>query len=111
MTPRTESNLERTVGRIEGQLESVITSLADVKQTLETAHEWRHEVKTRLEQVESHGRQMSEVADSFTKLQQSIRDSRNQAKGVVVGIGLAAGAGGAALTTALQKLWMLFVGA
>lgn len=110
MTPRTETNIERTVGRIEGQVEHLVTEVAMVRKALESAEEYRHEVKARLERVESHGRQMSEVADNFSALQQGIRDGKMQMRGVIVGIGLAAGAGGAALTTALQKLWILFVG-
>lgn len=111
MNPRTETNIERTVGRIEGQLEHLVAEIAMVRKELEAASDYRHEVKARLERVEAHGQQMTQVADNFSTLQQGIRDGKMQMRGVVVGIGLAAGAGGAALTTALQKLWILFVGA
>lgn len=105
MTPKQETSLERAFGRMEGQLESVITSLAEVKQNLEDANEYRHEVRTRLENVERQHKNLSEVAASFTALQQSIRDGRNQAKGIVIGVGLAAGAGGATIATFARYVW------
>jgi|JI7StandDraft_1071085.scaffolds.fasta_scaffold167680_2 methyl-accepting chemotaxis protein len=111
MTPKAETSLERAFGRMEGQLESVITSLAEVKQNLEEANEYRHEVRTRLENVERQHKSLSEVAESFGALQQSIRDGRMQVRGIVMGVGLAAGTAGATLPTIVQKVWAIFAGA
>lgn len=111
MTPRQETSLERTVGRIEGQLDAVVNSLAAVNQKLDSADDWRHEVRSRLESVERQHKSLSEVAASFGELQQSIRDGKMQVRGIVMGVGLAAGTAGATLPTIAQKVWAILVGA
>jgi methyl-accepting chemotaxis protein len=111
MTPKQETSLERAFGRMEGQLESVITSLAEVQKNLQEANEHRHEVRTRLENVERQHASLSEVAESFGALQQSIRDGKMQVRGIVMGVGLAAGTAGAALPTIVQKIWTAISGA
>ena len=111
MTPKQETSLERAFGRMEGQLESMIITLAKVKQNLEEANEYRHEVRTRLESVERQNAAMAEVAESFGALQQSIRDGKLQLRGVIMGVGLAAGTAGATLPTIVQKVWAIFAGA
>ncbi len=110
MTPRQESNLERTVGRIEAQLEHFMNHLASINEKLDHADDWRQEVKQRLERVEQHNKNLGHVADAFQSLQQSIRDGKMQARGVVIGVGLAAGAGGATMTALAQKVWSALVG-
>lgn len=110
MTPRQESNLERTVGRIEGQLENVMDRMENIIAKLDHADEWRHEVKIRLEAVECHNSKMGHVAEAFNALQQSIRDGKMQARGMVIGVGLAAGAGGATMTAIVQRVWHTFAG-
>lgn len=111
MTPKMEASLERAFGRMEGQLESVIASLAEVQKNLQETNEHRHEVGTRLENVERQHASLSEVAESFGALQQSIRDGKMQVRGIVMGVGLAAGTAGAALPTIVQKVWAIFAGA
>lgn len=110
MTPRQESNLERTVGRIEAQLEHVMGHLSSINENLEHADDWRQEVKQRLERVEQHNKSMGHIAEAFHALQQSIRDGKMQARGVVIGVGLAAGAGGATMTAIAQKVWLAVMG-
>lgn len=111
MTPKQETSLERAFGRMEGQLESVIIALAEVQKNLQEANEHRHEVRTRLENVERQHASLSEVAASFSELQQSIRDGKMQVRGIVMGVGLAAGTAGATLPTIVQKVWAIFAGA
>jgi len=53
---------------------------------------------------------MTHVAEAFNALQQSIRDGRMQARGVVIGVGLAAGAGGATMTAIASKIWQAVMG-
>lgn len=111
MTPRQENSIERAVGRIEAQLEAVSTYLQRVDGKLDAADEWRREVKTRLEAVEAHGRHMNDVAGAFDALQQSIRDGKMQAKGIIMGVGIAGGAAGATVATFAKNLWAWAVGA
>jgi reverse gyrase len=112
MTPRQETNLERAVGRIEGQMEALTAAMttfsATVTTKLDAADEWRREVKSRLESVEDHGKHMSLVAEAFNALQASIRDSKMQARGFVIGISVAAGSAGAAITSFIK--WFFGIG-
>jgi predicted RNase H-like nuclease (RuvC/YqgF family) len=110
MTPRQENSIERAVGRIEAQLEGLAHTLSRLTEKAEEADEWRHEVRERLERAESRGAQMTEVASAFSALQQSIRDGKMQAKGIVIGIGVAAGAGGATLATGLKAFFVWLIG-
>lgn len=114
MTPRQENSIERSVGRIEARQEIMadsIKALTDAVMGMKDASdEWRHEVKTRLETMEAHGRHMTVVADAFDALQQSIRDGKMQAKGVLIGIGVAGGAAGATVATGIKWIWAAMTG-
>jgi septal ring factor EnvC (AmiA/AmiB activator) len=110
MTPRQETSLERSVGRIEAQLESVTAALGRVDQKLDAADDWRHEVRERLEKMEARSAHMDHVSSAFAALQQSIRDGKMQGKGVLIGIGIAGGAGGAAVATFFKGLWASIMG-
>jgi capsule polysaccharide export protein KpsE/RkpR len=122
MTPRQETNLELLVGQLQGQLSVMTSSITElkadmkedlslVKEHMKNADDWRHQIKDRIERMEAHGKHMSSVAEAFDKLQQSIRDRTMQAKGVIVGVGLAAGAAGATLATFFKSVWAWFTGA
>ena len=111
VTPRQEGNIERSVGRIEAQLASISSYLEKVDGKLDAADEWRREVKTRLEAMESHSKQMDKVSGAFNALQQSIHDGKMQAKGMVIGVGVAAGAGGATVATFIKWAWATLTGA
>lgn len=111
MTPRQENSIERSVGRIEAQLEALTSALTKVDGKLDAADDWRTEVKTRLEKMEAHGEHMNRVAGAFDALEQSIRDGKMQAKGVLIGIGVAGGAAGATAATGLKWLWAALWGA
>lgn len=110
MTPRQENSIERSVGRIEAQLEIVVKNLEQVDIKLDAADRWRHEVKSRMEAMEAHGRHMTAVADAFDALQQSIRDGKMQAKGVLIGIGVAGGAAGATVASGIKWIWAAVAG-
>lgn len=111
MTPRQETTIERAVGRIEAQLEAMAANLQRVDGKLDAADTWRNEVKSRLEKMEDHGAHMDKVAGAFDALQQSIHDGKMQARGMVIGIGVAGGAAGATAATGLKWLWAALTGA
>ena len=111
MTPRQETSLERAFGRMEGQIEAIAETLSEMKQSLEEGREVRQDMLARLERVERQNKNLSEVASSFNDLQQSIRDGKMQVRGIVMGVGLAAGTAGATLPTIVQKIWTLLAGA
>ena len=110
MTGAEERSLERAVGRIEARLDAVAEDVKRANDKLDAADEWRHEVRQRLEKMEEN-----DVSNAFRALEQSIRDGKNQARGVVIGVGLAAGAGGATFATFFKSIaaWVgnLFSGA
>lgn len=114
MTPRQNDSLERSMGRIEGQLKGMAETLAEVRERLENAEEWRATVRHRLDAMEAHGKQMTAVAEAFAALQRSIREGTIMAKaysrGVILGVGLAAGAGGATIATGLKWLYATLTG-
>ena len=111
MTPRQETDLQRSVGRIEGTLEHVVATLQRVEERSSARDVIMESVLARLEATETHGHAMSGVADAFHALQQSIRDGKMQAKGVLIGIGVAGGAAGATAATGLKWLWAALTGA
>ena len=115
MTRADQQNLERLVGRIEAQLEALIASMEKVDAKLDAADDWRHQVKDRLEKMEAHGRNMTEVANAFDALQQSIREGTIRAKayskGVLIGIGIAAGGAGATVATFIKWAYSALTGA
>ena len=111
MTPREEGNIERSVGRIEARLELMAEYLKRVDGKLDAADAWRSEVKSRLEKMEDHGVHMDKVAGAFDALQQSIHDGKMQARGMVIGIGVAGGAAGATAATGLKWIWAALTGA
>jgi chromosome segregation ATPase len=106
MTPRQETNLERSVGRIEANLEALAAAIAKLTAKADNADEWRHEVKDRLEKIEAR-----DVSGAFTALQQSIRDGKMQLKGAMIGVALAGGAAGATVATFIKALWAWIMGA
>lgn len=111
MAAHTEGSVERSVGRIEGQLEGIVATLKRVDERSATRDGTLESVLERLDTMEAHADAMRKVADDFGALQQMLRDSRMQAKGVLLGIGLAAGAGGATLATFFKGLWTWATGA
>ena len=111
MTRVEATNIERLLGRIETLLEMQGAAIDRLTEKADQADEWRHEVRERLEKNEAHGANMARVAEAFDALQLSIRDGKNQARGVVIGVGLAAGAGGATVATGIKWLWTALVGA
>lgn len=102
MTPRQENSIERAVGRIEGQMDHLVAAVGRIEERHDTQNEALADVVTRLEKMEAHGVAMNHVADAFAALQQAVRDGKMQAKGIMIGIGLAAGAGGATIATGIK---------
>jgi hypothetical protein len=111
MTPRQETSLERAFGRMEGQMVGMAEKIDHLVEMNAAATEWRASVSARLDAMDVHRNQMTAVATAFDALQQSIRDGKMQAKGVMIGIGLAAGAGGATVATGLKWAWAAITGA
>lgn len=115
MTPRQENELALLVGQLIGELKGMKTSLDSLQESAREAVEWRHEVKDRMEKMENHGLQMSKVAAAFDALQKAIHEGTIQAKayskGILIGVGLAAGGTGAFVSTGIKWLYTTLVGA
>lgn len=114
MTRTDEQNIERMLGRIEAQLEMQAGIINKLVEKAEKADEWRHEVKERLERNEEHSLGMTKVAKAFDELQRSIREGSLAAKaysrGVLLGIGIAAGGAGATIATGIKWAWSALTG-
>ena len=99
---------------MEGQLDAIAITLIEVQRTLREADEWRHFVKRELADNREHADKMSAVAEAFNALQRSIQDgtlaTRSVARGVVIGVGLAGGAIGAAGVSGFKWVWTLILG-
>lgn len=100
MTPRQENSIERSVGRIEAQLEALAEAVKPLS-----------EMRADIVELKRRADLAAEVTEKFTSLDQSIRDGKNQAKGVVIGVGIAGGAAGATAATGLKWLWAAMFGA
>lgn len=105
MTPRQENSIERSVGRIEAQLEAVAAFIVKADGRMDATEEWQRDMTARFEKMEA-----SDVSKAFNALQQSIHDGKMQAKGVVIGVGVAAGAGGATIATFAKSAWAWLMG-
>ncbi len=111
MAPQQTDSIERSIGRIEGQLEGIVATLKRVDDRSAARDSTLESVLDRLDTMEAHAEAMSKVAADFNLLQQLLRDGKMQAKGVLIGVGLAAGAGGATLATFFKGLWTWVSGA
>ena len=115
MTPRQENDVKIMVGQLMGHVEGMRETLAELKQKADEAINWRHEVKERLEKMETHGGHMTQVAKAFEALQRSIHEGTLQAKayskGILLGVGIAAGGAGAFVSTGIKWVYTTFFGA
>lgn len=93
-----EDTIERALGRLEGQLGGVVTTLGEVKSAL-------HDLAPRVTKVEEHAEKMTGVASNVDGLQQLVRDGKMQGKGILLGFGLATGAVGATVATFVKQLF------
>jgi hypothetical protein len=110
MTPREETSLERALGRVEGRLEGLDEKIDRIVAKQDLASGDRMSILARLDAQEAQAERHEAVGKSFAALQQSIRDGRMQAKGIMIGVGLVAGAGGATAATGLKWLWAAVTG-
>lgn len=121
MATRQTNSIEQSVGRIEGQLEGVAATLDRFDSLLEKLDARGlvrdEEFKTMSDDISAlkrHAEEMTKVKSDFTALQQFIRDGKMTGKGVVIGLTLAAGTGGAAVGLFFRQIvtWLdkLFTG-
>lgn len=107
----TERTNERTLGRLEAQMEVLLETVKQINTNLANADLSREEMRSDIRGLQEHAKEMIEVAERFKALQQMIRDSRMTGRGVMIGIGLAGGAVGATVATFFKTLWAAIFGA
>jgi hypothetical protein len=118
---RQTNSIEQSVGRIEGQLEGVAETLDRFDSLLEKLDaRWvvRDEefkiMSDDISELKRHAEDMIKVKNEFTALQQFLRDGKMTGKGVVIGLTIAAGTGGAAVGVFFRQIvtWLdkLFTG-
>ena len=114
MTRTEGQNIERMLGRIEAQLEMQAEVINKLVERAEKADEWRHEVRERLERNEAHSLGMTKVAKAFDELQRSLREgtiiAKAYSRGVLIGVGIAAGGAGATFATGIKWVWTAVTG-
>lgn len=100
-----DSGVERSIGRIEGKLEGIVATLKRVDDRSVARDQTLESVLDRLDTMEAHATAMAAVAKDFTDLKQVLRDGKMTGRGIVLGVALAAGAGGATVATFFKGLW------
>lgn len=100
----------RALGRVEGQLEGIMATLQRESERSAARDKAVDDVVGRLAALERHQQEMIVVTQRFNALQQAIRDGKMQGRGVLIGIGLAGGASGAALAAFFKTIWAAVFG-
>ena len=103
--------INRAIGRIEGQLQGITATLERVDRRSAARDETLQQMDDRLAKLEVQSETTVVVTQEFNALQQAIRDGKMQGKGIAIGIGLAAGAGGATVVTLFKNTWPSIFGA
>lgn len=111
MTPRQENSIERSVGRIEAQNEALAENFKALTEAVLSVKDASETMKTDIAELKRRADLAAAVTEKFTALDQSIRDGKMQAKGIVIGVGIAGGAAGATAATGLKWLWAALTGA
>jgi hypothetical protein len=110
----TDVDVNRALGRLEGQLEGIVATLKRVDERSAARDGTWEEMVDRLVALEAQAKTMVIVTQEFNALQQAIRDGTNQAKGISKGFGLgiafAAAGTGAAVAGLGKELWKLIFG-
>lgn len=110
MTARQETNVERVLGRLEAQVEAVAETLERLDTRSEARDSKIEDMSGRLWSVEKKVEMAVAMRDDVTALKQLLRDGKMQGKGMLMGIALSAGAGGAAAATAFKTIWSWLFG-
>lgn len=104
------TELSRALGQVEGQLKGILATLERVDARSAARDDAFDEMRHDIAALKEHAAEMIVVTDKFNALQQAIRDGKMQGKGILIGIGLAGGAGGAAVATFFKSLWAFLIG-
>jgi hypothetical protein len=105
MAAQGDSSVERSIGRIEGQLDGIVATLKRVDERSAARDGTLESVLARLDAMETHTDTIRKVSTDFGALQQTLREGKIWAKGVLIGVGLVAGAGGATVATFFKGLY------
>lgn len=100
-----DTNLNRALGRLEGQLEGIVATLKRVDDRSAARDKTLEGVLERLDTMEAHAEAMAAVAAEFSLIKQIIRDRKMQGKGILIGIGIAGGVSGATVAAFFKQLW------
>lgn len=109
MTPRQEDSIERSVGRIEAQNEAQAENIKALAESFKAVTDVVMAIKDAAEPMRADIAELkrradlaAEISDRFNALDQSIHDRAMQAKGVLIGVGIAGGAAGATAATGIK---------
>lgn len=111
MTPPADSDTQRAIGRIEGQLTGIIATLVRQDSRAQSRDELLQEIDSRTAAVEEKVKVIPKLANDVSNIQQMARDGKMTGKGVMLGFGLATAAGGATLATVAKQIWLALTGA
>lgn len=102
MTPRQETSIERSVGRIEAQNEALAESFKALSEAVLAIRDAAEPMRADIAELKRRADIAAAVTDKFNALDQSIRDRTMQVKGIVMGVGIAGGAAGATVATGIK---------
>ena len=106
-----DSELHRLVGRLEGTLGGIRATLDRVDKRSAARDVKIDEMADRLGSLERQSKTTEIITQEFNALQQAIRDGKKIGKGITIGVGLAAGAGGATIIALFKNVWVSIFGA
>jgi predicted RNase H-like nuclease (RuvC/YqgF family) len=111
MTPRQENSIERSVGRIEAQLEALADAVKALAEAVAVVKDSAEPMRADIAELKRRADLAAAVTEKFNALDQSIRDGKMQFRGAIIGVGIAGGAAGATAATGLKWLYALLFGA
>ena len=111
MTPRQENSIERSVGRIEAHQEAMAEGIRHLAEAVTALREASEPMRSDIAELKRRADVAEAVTDRFNALDRAIHDRAMQAKGVVIGVGIAGGAFGATVATVIKWIVATFWGA
>jgi hypothetical protein len=110
MTRGEEHSIERAVGRIEANQEAMAENFKAMTEAFMAIKAATEPMRSDIAELKRRADMAAEISDRFNALDQSIHDRAMQAKGVLIGVGIAGGAAGATVATGIKWIAATFWG-
>jgi uncharacterized protein YpiB (UPF0302 family) len=105
MSDDNDQNTQRTLGRIEAELNSLARTLTRVDRRSEKRDELLDEVISRVSAVETAAVKFADSAEKITKFEKAFEDIKLQSRAFVLGVAFAGGMAATGLGYVAQAVW------